>query len=144
MVPADSSPRRSTLYLPEHNAIVWRLELKASKQEAVGARFELKKMQDARERTFEVINEIGARVHAGMLESEANALCLDLLHAKKMDRIWHPILVRFGANTLKTFKQRSDGDPRLQENDLFFCGPWRGLGRSRGRRGGIVCDWRRY
>jgi hypothetical protein len=37
-----------------------------------------------------------------------------------MDRIWHPLLVRFGANTLKTFKQRSDGDPHLGEEDIFF------------------------
>jgi hypothetical protein len=37
-----------------------------------------------------------------------------------MDRIWHPVLVRFGENTLKTFKQRSDGDPLLADNDIFF------------------------
>ncbi len=37
-----------------------------------------------------------------------------------MDRIWHPLLIRFGANTLKTFKQRSDGDPVLGDDDIFF------------------------
>ncbi len=37
-----------------------------------------------------------------------------------MDRIWHPALIRFGENTLKTFKERSDGDPMLGENDIFF------------------------
>lgn len=37
-----------------------------------------------------------------------------------MQRIWHPLLVRFGANTLKTFKERSDGDPVLGENDIYF------------------------
>ncbi len=36
-----------------------------------------------------------------------------------MDRIWHPLLIRFGANTLKTFKQRSDGDPVLGDEDIF-------------------------
>jgi Xaa-Pro aminopeptidase len=90
-------------------------------QEAVGTRFELQKMQFARERTWEVIEEIATRVRPGMLESEANALCRDILAEMKMDRIWHPILIRFGANTLKTFKQRSEGDPRLQENDIFFA-----------------------
>lgn len=30
------------------------------------------------------------------------------------------VAVRFGANTLNTFKQRSDSDPQLNENDLFF------------------------
>lgn len=37
-----------------------------------------------------------------------------------MQRIWHPLLVRFGANTLRTFKERSDGDPVLGENDIYF------------------------
>jgi hypothetical protein len=37
-----------------------------------------------------------------------------------MDRIWHPVLVRFGENTLRTFKQRSNGDPVLADNDIFF------------------------
>lgn len=36
------------------------------------------------------------------------------------DRIWHPVLIRFGENTLKTFKQRSEGDLRLRERDIFF------------------------
>lgn len=92
----------------------------ALSQEAVGARFELGKMQGARARTWEVIAQIGESVLPGMLESEANALCREILKEKRMDRIWHPILIRFGENTLKTFKQRSEGDPRLQENDIFF------------------------
>jgi Xaa-Pro aminopeptidase len=37
-----------------------------------------------------------------------------------MDRIWHPVLVRFGENTLKKFNQRSDGDSRLEDDDIFF------------------------
>jgi Xaa-Pro aminopeptidase len=37
-----------------------------------------------------------------------------------MQRIWHPVLVRFGANTLKIFKEPSEGDPILGEDDLYF------------------------
>jgi Xaa-Pro aminopeptidase len=32
----------------------------------------------------------------------------------------HPILVRFGENTLKVFKQPSEGDARHKDDDIFF------------------------
>lgn len=94
--------------------------MESSLKEAVGARFDLQKMQVARERTWDVIAEMSERVHPGMLESEANSLCSEVLQEMNMDRIWHPILIRFGENTLRTFKQRSQGDPRLEANDIFF------------------------
>jgi Xaa-Pro aminopeptidase len=59
-------------------------------------------------------------IKPGMLESEATARGKEILAELGMDRIWHPLLIRFGANTLKTFKQRSDGDPVLGEDDIFF------------------------
>jgi len=47
-------------------------------------------------------------------------MSLEVLNELGMDRIWHPSKIRFGANTLKTFKQPSDGDPLLADNDIFF------------------------
>lgn len=88
--------------------------------QAVGNRYVLESMKYARDKTWEVVEKMGAIVQPGMLESEASAECKRVLTDLGMDRIWHPILVRFGENTLKTFKQRSDGDPRLGENDIFF------------------------
>jgi hypothetical protein len=55
-----------------------------------------------------------------MRESEARALGQQVLEALGMQRIWHPTHIRFGANTLKTFKQRSDGDPVLGADDIYF------------------------
>jgi Xaa-Pro aminopeptidase len=55
-----------------------------------------------------------------MRESEAQLRGKQILSELGMDRIWHPLLIRFGANTLKTFKQRSDGDPVLGDKDIFF------------------------
>ncbi|PLZ04113.1 (Fe-S)-binding protein [Burkholderia sp. WAC0059] len=74
----------------------------------------------ARDRTWEVIDWAARRIEPGMCESEAVAHCRVMLQELGMDRIWHPAIVRFGPNTLKTFRQRSDGDPRLRENDIFF------------------------
>lgn len=94
--------------------------MEAARQQAVGSRYVLDSMKFAREKTFEVVNRLGEMVRPGMLESEATAECKKLLGELGMERIWHPILVRFGENTLKKFNERSDGDPRLNDDDIFF------------------------
>ncbi|WP_152223485.1 M24 family metallopeptidase [Pseudomonas sp. SCB32] len=89
-------------------------------KEAVGANYALESMRYAQVRTWEAVDAIAAVIQPGMRESEATAIGKQVLAELGMERIWHPLLIRFGANTLKTFKQRSDGDPVLAENDIFF------------------------
>ncbi len=100
-----------------------------SGKEAVGERFVLETMRHAQQLTWKAVDAIAEVIKPGMLESEAQALGKQILVELDMDRIWHPLLIRFGANTLKTFKQRSDGDPVLGKNDIFFIDMgvvWRG------------------
>jgi len=77
-------------------------------------------MQHARAMTWKVVDEVATKIRPGMRESEANVICKEVLHELGMGRIWHPILIRFGENTLKTFKERPEVDPQLAENDIFF------------------------
>jgi Xaa-Pro aminopeptidase len=91
-----------------------------SGKEAVGEGFVLETMRHAQQLTWKAVDAIAAVIKSGMLESEATARGKEILAELGMDRIWHPLLIRFGANTLKTFKQRSDGDPVLGEEDIFF------------------------
>src|SRR3546814_9131023 len=35
-------------------------------------------------------------------------------------RLWHPVLIRIGANTVKTYRQASDPGVRLGEDDSYF------------------------
>ncbi|WP_434987500.1 M24 family metallopeptidase [Pseudomonas protegens] len=92
----------------------------ATSKEAVGLAYSLEGMLHAKRMTWEAIGQIARQVKPGMQESAAREMGLQVLREMGMERIWHPLLIRFGANTLKTFKQRSDGDPLPQENDLFF------------------------
>src|SRR5438128_6308722 len=92
----------------------------AINKEAVGLAYSLEGMRHAKRKTWEAIEEMARRIKPGMLESEAKALGVEVLQELGMDRIWHPLLIRFGENTLKTFKQRSEGDPALGDNDIFF------------------------
>ena len=89
-------------------------------KQAVGDNFNLQKMLLARDKTFDAVNCIADKVTVGMAEVDARAMAMDVLRDMGMDRIWHPALVRFGANTLKKFNEASEGNPILQANDIFF------------------------
>jgi Xaa-Pro aminopeptidase len=88
--------------------------------EAVGAAFSLEKMRSARDKTMEAVQRIAKLIKPGMTELQAKSLAKDELDKMGMDRIWHGIIVRFGASTLKTFNQQIDPENTLQENDIFF------------------------
>ena len=94
--------------------------MSAQPKEAVGAAYNIDAMRRAQANTWKAIETLSALIKPGMHEADAVALGKQVLADLDMQRIWHPLLVRFGANTLKTFKQRSEGDPVLGENDIFF------------------------
>lgn len=92
----------------------------AQPKEAVGPSYNIESMRHAQAMTRHAIERLSALIRPGMRESQAQAAGKQVLAELDMQRIWHPLLVRFGANTLKTFKQRSEGDPVLGEDDIFF------------------------
>lgn len=91
-----------------------------SAKEAVGPIYNLDAMKHAQRMTWRAVELIAEQIRPGLHESEAQAIGKQVLAGMNMQRIWHPLLIRFGGNTLKTFKQRSDGDPVLGDNDIFF------------------------
>ena len=89
-------------------------------KEAVGQLYDLEVMQYAQQKTWQAIEAIAEIIRPGMRESDAQRQGERILADLGMQRAWHPLLVRFGANTLKTFKERSEDDPVLGDNDIFF------------------------
>jgi len=55
-----------------------------------------------------------------MSEHDARALARDILEEMGLRRGWHPILVRFGPNTMLQFLDREGGDVTLGADDIFF------------------------
>lgn len=94
--------------------------MNAAAKEAVGDTYDIQAMRHAQAMTWQAIDWVSQRIKPGMLESEAVALGKQALVELDSQRIWHPMLIRFGSNTLKTFKERSDGDPVLGEDDIYF------------------------
>lgn len=94
--------------------------MNALNKEAVGAAYSIDSMRHAQAKTWDAIRALAPQIKPGMRESEARALGKQVLADLDTQRIWHPLLVRFGANTLKTFGERSKDDPVLAEHDIFF------------------------
>ncbi|VVE88338.1 M24 family metallopeptidase [Pandoraea bronchicola] len=94
--------------------------MELAQREAVGAKFSAAAMQRAQALTWEATEKIAALIKPGMRESEAITASKTLLGTLGMDRIWHPVLIRFGENTLRTFSERSDNDPVLGDDDIYF------------------------
>lgn len=94
--------------------------MNALNKEAVGATYSIDSMRHAQAKTWDAIRALAPQIKPGMRESQARALGKQVLEDLDTQRIWHPLLVRFGANTLKTFGERAKEDLVLGENDIFF------------------------
>ena len=75
--------------------------------EQVGADFSLALMQQAQQQSWLALRQIAAAIRPGMLESEARQLAKDILAAQGAEKLWHPVIIRFGANTCKSDAQPS-------------------------------------
>ena len=89
-------------------------------REGVGQRFDPVLMQRARERSWAALHGIRERMRPGISEDEARAEAMDVFRELGYERLWHPVLVRIGANTTKAYRQHSDPNVRLGENDGYF------------------------
>jgi Xaa-Pro aminopeptidase len=89
-------------------------------REAVGQRYDPALMQRARERSWDALHGIRQRMRPGISEDEARAEAMEVFRELGCERLWHPVLVRIGANTTKAYRQASDPGVRLGENDSYF------------------------
>jgi Xaa-Pro aminopeptidase len=88
--------------------------------EGVGPAFSTEKMLETRRRTRQALHAIADNVHPGMSEHDARAMAHATLSELGLRRGWHPIIVRFGPNTLRQFLDTGGGEVVLNEHDIFF------------------------
>ncbi|MES2206051.1 MAG: M24 family metallopeptidase [Pseudomonadota bacterium] len=89
-------------------------------RESVGKNFSLQKMFKARENTKNALKLISQHIYIGMTELEAHKIADKILLDCGIDKIWHPTKIRFGTNTIKAFREPSEGNHVLGENDIYF------------------------
>lgn len=88
--------------------------------ETVGEQFQLRLLQDARNKTLEVILVASRQMTPGMSEDEARLLVADIQTRLGAPKSWHPPQIRFGENTTLPFGKKGIEGVRLKENDIFF------------------------
>ncbi len=88
--------------------------------QAVGQNFKLATMQKARAMAWDALDRTQAAIEPGMREADAIELGEQILDDMGMEHPWHPLLVRFGANTLNVFSDRSDENTVLGKDDIYF------------------------
>lgn len=88
--------------------------------EAVGPNFNLDKFKAARDRSVKLVRDCASKVRAGMTENDGHEILKQALAEHGSEKLWHPSKVRFGRNTLKTFKERSEPEVILKKGDVFF------------------------
>jgi Xaa-Pro aminopeptidase len=89
-------------------------------KEKVGPAFDLDAMRHASAQSWRGVERMVAAFRPGLRESEAHGLARSILVELGMERIWHPPHIRFGANTTKKYNEKSEGDPVLGEDDIYF------------------------
>jgi len=89
-------------------------------REAVGQAYDPALMLRARERSWAVLHGIRARMRPGISEDEARTEAAEVFRAHGLERLWHPVVIRIGANTTLSFRERSNPDLRLGEDDIYF------------------------
>ena len=88
--------------------------------ERVGPAFSVDGMLRARLETRKAIAAIAARIRPGMVEEDAVAMARDVIATQGHTLSWHPVRVRFGANTILPMKRSSSPGIELGEDDIFF------------------------
>ncbi|MFC3673290.1 M24 family metallopeptidase [Novosphingobium pokkalii] len=88
--------------------------------DSVGPAWSLPAMRAAQAQAWTAIERLAAAIHPGLRESEAKAVGEAIMADLGMGQAWHPMVVRFGANTLRVFSDRGGEDLTLAENDIFF------------------------
>lgn len=92
----------------------------ARDRQQVGIAFDIESMRCASEQSWAAVRTMAEAFEPGLLESDAVRIARGILKNVGAERLWHPIQVRFGVNTLKTFRQKSDPGVVLGENDIYF------------------------
>ena len=102
--------------------------------EVTGPRYDRAMMIEVRHRTFEAIRAIAAGIRPGMTEEQGTESARRVLKQAGLLRGWHGIKLRFGVNTVLTFREPSAPGTVLGEDDIYFVdiGPvwkhWEGDG----------------
>ncbi len=88
--------------------------------EAVGENFHSTSFEKARTKAWSLLKALAKTAEEGISEEDLKSLTEYKAKALGLEKWWHPIKIRFGVNTSKSFREPSRPDVTLKKEDLFF------------------------
>lgn len=88
--------------------------------EATGKKFVKEDYLEARNLCLKAVDEIFKKLEAGMTEKDGHLLIEEVLKSFGSKKRWHPNKFRIENNTIKSFREISDADPKLRSGDILF------------------------
>ncbi len=91
-----------------------------SKYEGVGEKFDLTQFDACRKKAWELLHALSQEIQPSMKEADGHEAYKKLCQGFGVEKNWHPAKIRFGANSVKGFREVSDPDVVLQKSDIYF------------------------
>lgn len=88
--------------------------------QGTSAKFNLDSYMEARKIAQRVSLLFASHIDVGMSEEDGQKIIEDLFKMNGVEKTWHPTKVRFGKNTTKSFREKSEPGVVLQEKDIYF------------------------
>ncbi len=88
--------------------------------EATGSNYHIDLLTLAQSKTWEVLKHLSKLISEGMTEEDAHEVAKGLFQEHQVEKIWHPSKIRFGINTMKSFREISEPHIKIKKGDLYF------------------------
>jgi methionine aminopeptidase len=88
--------------------------------EVVGSEFNLEVFMNARKLARKISLLFASHMEVGTTYNEAFLILEDLIDKHGAQKRWHPTKLRFGSDTAKAFREKSDTGKALQKDDIYF------------------------
>tara|TARA_R110002072_G_scaffold64203_2_gene159378 strand:- start:224835 stop:225473 length:639 start_codon:yes stop_codon:yes gene_type:complete len=88
--------------------------------ETFGEKFTLATLAQARELAFHCLKEINQRITVGINEDQGHKIIQEVCLENGSEKFWHPSKFRIASDTMKSFREVSEGKKKLEEGDLYF------------------------
>ena len=88
--------------------------------QGTSAKFNLDSYMEARKIAQRISLLFASHIDVGMTEDDGQKIIEDLFKMNGVEKNWHPTKVRFGKNTTKSFREKSEPGVTLQDKDIYF------------------------
>ena len=88
--------------------------------EGVSAKFNIDTYLKARKTAQKIAMLVAHHIDVGMTEEDGLHIIDELFEMHGVEGIWHPTKFRIGINTTKSFRDKSEPNIKLKENDIYY------------------------